>query len=72
MFGGLLQTMQNYGSLKKMFRKDGDMRTANKDSNGNMITDPVVIKELYINTYMERLEERSMMPQYEDYKGRVH
>ena len=53
--------------LKKKFcSKKSDPPTAKMNENGELVTDPSKLKELYKTTYQKRLKHREMKPQLVD------
>ena len=47
---------------RKIFPKPAQHMSGKKDKDGNLITNPEKLKELYIEAYMERLTHREMSP----------
>ena len=53
----------NLWKLKqKIFPKNIEVPTAKKNSNGDLVTNPQYLKELYVQTYKQRLAHRSVRP----------
>ena len=48
---------------RKIFPKPAQHMSGKKDKDGNLITNPEKLKELYIEAYMERLTHREMSPE---------
>ena len=51
---------------KKVLPRPTDPPMAKKDSGGNLVTAPLLLKKLYLETYKKRLEHRPMKKEYED------
>lgn len=51
---------------RSLFPQAEDPPMAKKDSNGNLITCPNLLKNLYAETYRERLRQREMLPHLKD------
>ena len=51
---------------RRLFPFTGDPPMAKKDEIGNIITAPETIKNLYVDTYKDRLRNRSMKPELMD------
>ena len=47
---------------QKIFPKPVEKLSAKKDQSGNLITNPEVLKDLYIDGYLQRLKHREMFP----------
>ena len=50
----------------KLLPRPKDPPMAKKDKGGNLITAPLPLKSLYLNTYRERLSHRPMKADYKD------
>ena len=48
---------------KKLFPKPAEHMCGKKDRQGNLITNPTMLKQLYLDAYTERLEHRKMIPE---------
>ena len=62
-------TFSQHGLWKlksKLCRKSMDAPMAKVDSNGQFITSPNLLKDLYLRTYCERLRHRVILSKYED------
>ena len=62
-------TFSQHGLWKlksKLCHKSMDPPIAKVDSNGQFITSPNLLKDLYLRTYCERLRHREMLSKYED------
>ena len=51
---------------KKLLPRQSDPPMAKKDAEGNLITNPDALKELYIQTYVDRLAHRPMKKDFEE------
>ena len=49
---------------KKVMKKHSDPPMAKKDSNGNLITTPTALRNLYLNEYIYRLRHRDINPSF--------
>ena len=60
----------NHGGLwkvkKRIFPRPTDPPMAKKDSGGNLVTAPLPLKNLYIETYKNGLAHRQMKSEYTD------
>ena len=48
---------------QKMFPKPTEHLTAKRDKEGNLVTNPEALKEIYIDGYVERLQHRKIIPE---------
>ena len=54
---------------RKLFPKSGDPPTVKKDKLGNLITDTTGLKNLYKETYKDRLSHKEISPELSDLKS---
>ena len=62
-------TFSQHGLWKlksKLCQKSFDPPMAKMDANGQIITSPNLLKDLYLETYSDRLSHRVMKSEYED------
>jgi hypothetical protein len=62
-------TFSQHGLWKlksKLCQKSGDPPMAKMDENGQIITSPSLLRDLYLQTYSDRLSHRVMKSEYED------
>ena len=55
-----------WGLKQKICPKTGDVPTAMKDTNGNLITNKNSLKNLYKETYLERLSHKPARPEWQE------
>ena len=53
---------------RKMCPKPVEQVTAKKDSKGNIVTDPEVLKQIYLEAYCDRLKHREILPHLQNLK----
>ena len=65
-FDGNFNQIGMWKIKKKLCPRPRDPPTAKKDESGNLITAPSALKELYLRTYIHRLEHRKIKERYQD------
>ena len=63
---GNFNQMKIWKLKNKLLPRPNDPPMAKKDKGGNLITAPLSLKKLYLETYRERLSERPMKAEYQD------
>ena len=63
---GNFNQMKIWKLKNKLLPRPSDPPMAKKDKGGNLITAPLPLKKLYLETYKERLSQRPMKAEYKD------
>ena len=64
--GGGFSLPKMWGLKQKICPKNGDVPTAMKDKSGNLISNKNSLKNLYKETYMERLSHKPARPEWQE------
>ena len=63
---GTFSQLSMWKLKRSLFSQQSDPPTAKRDASGNLITCPLMLKNLYLNTYRERLCRRDIKTEFED------
>ena len=65
---GRVNTSGVWKLRKKLCPKPLEQLTAKMDKEGNLVTDPESIKEIYLEAYADRLKHKNILPELENHK----
>ena len=63
---GIMSQLKVWNLKTKLMKNDGELPIAKVDEEGNLITAPETLKQLYSKTYQMRLQKRKMWSHYEE------